>query len=155
MEMESKEVTALVIMDLSADFDTVYHDILLSVLHNQFGITSNALSWFDTYLHPRQFYVHVEVISHQTNPLTSQSSKEAVVPTLIMAYSSTLQYVIHQDSRIDGMGPDLEPVKCNNPILLNGFVDDHSLNSRFTPDTTQADRNALVSLEICLNDISE
>ena len=46
--MESKGVTALYIMDLSATFDTVDHDILLSVLHNQFGITSNALSWFDT-----------------------------------------------------------------------------------------------------------
>ena len=38
-------------------------------------------------------------------------------------------------------------------ILLNGFAEDHSLNNGFTPDAKQAERNALVSLEICLKHI--
>ena len=63
--MECKEVTALVIIDLSAAFDSVDHDILLSVLNNQFGISSYALSWFDTYLCPRQIDVNVE--SHKSS----------------------------------------------------------------------------------------
>ena len=36
--MESKECTALMAIDLSAAFDMVNHDILLDVLHNKFGI---------------------------------------------------------------------------------------------------------------------
>ena len=72
-----------------------------------------------------------------------------------MAYSSTLQYVVYQANRIDGVGPDSDPVECNNPILLNGFADDHSLNNGFTPHAKHAERNALGSLEICLKDISE
>ena len=68
-KMESKEVTALVIMDLSAAFDTVDHDILLKMLHNHFGITSNSLSWFYTYLCPRQFYVNVEGHKSSNKPL--------------------------------------------------------------------------------------
>ena len=36
--MERKNVTAMVVMDLSAAFNTVDHDILLSDLENKFGI---------------------------------------------------------------------------------------------------------------------
>ena len=154
--MTSKEFTALVVMDLSAAFDTVDHDILLSVLCNHFGITSNALSWFDTNLCPRQFYVNVEGHKSSNRPFNfSVPQGSCRGATLFMAYTSTLQYVIHQAKRIDGMGPDSELVKCDNPILLNGFEDDHSLNNGFIPNAKQAERNALGSLESCLKDISE
>ena len=52
-EMENQRVSALVVMDLSAAFDTVDHDILLDVLSNQCGIEGKVLKWFDTYLRPR------------------------------------------------------------------------------------------------------
>ena len=51
--MERKSVTAIVVMDLSAAFDTVDHDILLSVLENKFGIKDVALKWYESYLRPR------------------------------------------------------------------------------------------------------
>ena len=35
----------LVLLDLSATFDTVDHDILLGGLEHRFGITGKALSW--------------------------------------------------------------------------------------------------------------
>ena len=69
--MESKEVTAsLVVMDLSVVFDTVDHDILLPVLHNHFGITSNAL------------------IKQTPQLLSPQGGCGG--PIIFMAYSSTL-----------------------------------------------------------------
>ena len=50
---EKQHASALIVMDLSAAFDTVYCQILLDILENRFGITETALSWFRTYLQPR------------------------------------------------------------------------------------------------------
>ena len=55
--MEQQQATILVIMDLSATFDKVNHDILLSVLNRRFGFQGNILNWEETYLHPRNFKV--------------------------------------------------------------------------------------------------
>ena len=57
--MERKNVTAMVVMDLSAAFDTVDHDILLGVLEDKFGIKDVALSWFESYLRPRSCKVSI------------------------------------------------------------------------------------------------
>ena len=57
--VENKLVTAVTLLDLSAAFDTVDHDILLEVLHNKFGIDGNALKWYSNYLKPRKFKVNI------------------------------------------------------------------------------------------------
>ena len=48
--MDNQEVTCLVLLDLSATFDTVDHKILLERLENYFGINSIALWWIELYL---------------------------------------------------------------------------------------------------------
>ena len=58
--MEKQNITSLVTMDLSATFDTVDHDILLTILSTMFGIEDKALKWFDSYLHPRSYMVTVD-----------------------------------------------------------------------------------------------
>ena len=58
--MEGQAVTSLVILDFSAAFDTVDHDILLSVLRNKYGIHGKALKWFNEYLRPHSFNVAVK-----------------------------------------------------------------------------------------------
>ena len=41
-------ITSTVILDLSTTFDTVDHDVLLTILHDHFRIQGTALNWFET-----------------------------------------------------------------------------------------------------------
>ena len=48
--MNDGKVTALTLLDLSAAFDTIDHDILLMRLGNWFGVSEKALDWFKSHL---------------------------------------------------------------------------------------------------------
>ena len=54
---KKKCITALVAIDLYAAFDTVNHAIMLQVLNAKYGITRQALKWFNSYLRDRSFKV--------------------------------------------------------------------------------------------------
>ena len=51
--VDGGDVAALVLLDLSAAFDTVDHNILCRRLQTSFGLTGSVLRWFTTYLHGR------------------------------------------------------------------------------------------------------
>ena len=57
--MEHKEITVMVALDLSIAFDTVYHEVLISVIEKRYVISSQALEWIKSYLADRQFKVCV------------------------------------------------------------------------------------------------
>ena len=50
--MERKQVTAVIVLNMSAAFDTVDHDLLLDILCKRFDIAETALQWYQSYLRP-------------------------------------------------------------------------------------------------------
>ena len=51
------QVGLLVLLDLSAAFDTIDHSLLTHQLEYQFGVTDGALTWFKSYLSDRSHRV--------------------------------------------------------------------------------------------------
>ena len=58
-DMDNGKAIFVVLLDLSAAFDTVDHQILLDRLSSTFNITGMALRWISSYLRDRYFRVSV------------------------------------------------------------------------------------------------
>ena len=92
---EKQNASALKVMDLSAAFDMVGHQILLDVLENKYGITGTAPSWFRTYLQPRFCKVCINKSYSKPQDLTfSIPQGSCAGAVLYLVYASTTEDVI-------------------------------------------------------------
>ncbi|PIK39502.1 hypothetical protein BSL78_23656 [Apostichopus japonicus] len=55
--LDNGMITALVLLDLSAAFDTVDHDVLIFRLRNHLGLRDTALNWCKSYLSQRPQHI--------------------------------------------------------------------------------------------------
>lgn len=136
LALDSGKVSLLTLLDLSAAFDTVDHEILLQTLNTHFGISGIALSWFRSYLSDRTQRIKIdEYNSKPTNVIYGVPQGSVLGPVLFVMYTKPLFLEI--DRRM---------------IPNQSFADDTQLYKACVPSEIQS---TVLALQDCITDIKE
>ena len=93
-EIQSDNIVILVLLDLSAAFDTIDHEILIDKLLKDFGISGQALQWFKSYLEHRSFCVKIDgTLSDYLCLLFGVPQGSLLGPVLFILYIKFLQVI--------------------------------------------------------------
>uniref|UniRef100_A0A8C6LSA8 Reverse transcriptase domain-containing protein n=1 Tax=Nothobranchius furzeri TaxID=105023 RepID=A0A8C6LSA8_NOTFU len=92
---DAGDCSVLVLLDLTAAFDTVDHHLLLERLRDWVGLSGSALEWFSSYLSERSFSVAVSKFRSSTTSLTHGVPQGSVLgPLLFLLYLLPLQHIL-------------------------------------------------------------
>ena len=137
MSMDKQHVTLLVLLDLSAAFDTIHHDKLIDRLESDLGITDNALAWFKSYLSDRFHRVSVNgSLSHQFPLKQGVPQGSCLGPLLFTIYTRKLFQIVESH---------LPQVHC--------YADDTQLYVSFSPSRSADADFAIKFMTDCIRDI--
>ena len=134
LELDSKRAVILVLLDLSAAFDTIDHNILLRRLKNVFGIDGVVLQWFKSYISDRTQTVSIEGADSSSTPLRFGVPQGSVLgPVLFSMYTTPLARVIE-----------------NHGFQYHFYADDTQLYLSFNPKYPLELEDSIKSVENCI-----
>ena len=137
MNMDKQHATLLILLDLSAAFDTVDHQILLNRLRTEIGVCGKILDWFTSYLSNRSQKVTVDgVLPGQLGIDFGVPQGSCLGPLLFVIYFSKLFNIVNRHL------PN-----------VHAYADDTQLYLAFKPGN-YADKTAAVSsIQSCIRDL--
>ena len=111
-------------LDLSAAFDTVCHDLLLQKLHKKYGIAGKPVNWFESYLDGRAFSVTVNRSKLGKCVLRIGVPQGSILgPILFILYTKDINFIAHEHGfNIHPYADDSQLYIEFNPLLHN--IDD-------------------------------
>lgn len=135
--MDNQRVTLLVLLDLSAAFDTIDHQVLLNRLCVTYGITGTALKWFHSYLSNRKQRILINGSYSSDFDLPQGVPQGSCLgPLLFTLYASKL----------------FDVVESHLPNV-HAYADDTQLYISFKPDGSATETDAVDALQACIRDI--
>ena len=139
MNMNKGQVSLLVLLDLSAAFDTVDHRILLKTLQTKLGVCGSALSWFKSYLEGRSQRICIkETLSQPFDLKWGVPQGSCLGPLLFTIYSS-----------------DLFSILESHLPTAHAYADDTQLYLSFSPSVGTGEVDAVTAIENCIQDIRQ
>ena len=127
----------LVLLDLSAAFDTIEHSILLNILQQDFGVAETALNWFDSFLSGRKQRILVGDMTSDGFSLNCGVPQGSCMgPVLFTLYVLRLFNIISQ-----------------HLPSIHGYADDTQIYLSFRPCSIHPEINAVSVIEKCIADV--
>ena len=134
--MNEGKISLLILLDMSAAFDTVNHDILLQCVSSQYGIGGVALKWFHSYLTSRLSSVYVDGASSDSSSLRYGVPQGSVLgPQLFCMYTASISRIINRYG-----------------FHYHRYADDTQIYCTVDPSQAAVD-SALQRIESCLTDL--
>lgn len=114
---DKKHATVLLLLDLSAAFDTVDQRKLLKILRNEIGLSGKVYQWFESFITGRTQRVKInDEYSEVVELLYGLAQGSVLGPPLFNIYVRSLY-------------PHIQALK----FAIEGFADDHQLFKSFLP----------------------
>ena len=137
--VDSKQITLVVLLDLSAAFDTIDHHILLNRLQSYFNVSGTALNWFASYLHGWSSQVNIHGnLSNSTTANFGVPQGSVLGPLLFTSYMAPIGHIIKKHG-----------------ISYHTYADDTQLYVSYDPRIPGALESALQRLTNCINEIKD
>ena len=125
---DSKSATVLLMLDLSAAFDTVSHKLLLKILHDEIKLGGTVLKWFTSFLTGRAQRTHLGLFtSNEIELLFGVPQGSVLGPVLFNIYIRSLYNVIKSTGfSVQGYSDDQQVYKtfkaCEQAVFLNSCI---------------------------------
>jgi hypothetical protein len=137
--IDNHQAVLLVMLDLSAAFDTIDHNIFVNRLKQVFDISGTALNWFSSYLRERKNRVCISGVSSATHIMEFGFPQGSIMgPIGYSMYTHPVGKILR-----------------DNNISYHIYADDTQLYVSFDPRTPGAYDAALNKLQTCIAQIKD
>ena len=136
--VDNKKTVLLVLLDMSAAFDTVDHPILIQRLRDRFGLRESVASWFQSYFENRTMRVSIKNVLYDEHVLNYSLPQGSIIgPQGFILYTSPVGDVIRRHN-----------------ICFHCYADDIRLYTAFDHKIPGDCEQDMERITLCISDIN-